>query len=154
MPLPFCILLQRILHSNLPAREILVIHLLYGNITGLKVIIAHKAIAFTGSILNIPGNLRAYNEPKITKSLIEHLLINLRIQIPNKQIGADLLRAFILRGLIDFDGLAVEFDHVHDLDGVVGVLLAFELDEAVPLVLVADFVPGDVHVDDGAALSE
>lgn len=43
---------------------------------------------------------------------------------------------------------------MHDFDAVLGVLLAFELDEAVALVLVADFVAGDVHVDDGAALCE
>lgn len=43
---------------------------------------------------------------------------------------------------------------MHDLDGVVGVLLALELDEAVALVLVGDLVPGDVHVDHRPALRE
>jgi hypothetical protein len=43
---------------------------------------------------------------------------------------------------------------VHDLDGVIGVLFAFEFDEAVALMLVGDLVARDVDVDHWAALRE
>jgi hypothetical protein len=39
------------------------------------------------------------------------------------------------RSFVDPDGLSVELDHVHDLDGVVGVVLAQELYEPVALDL-------------------
>ena len=49
--------------------------------------------------------------------------------------------------LVDSDRLAVEFDHVHDLDGVVCVLLAHKLHEPVPLVGLRDAVTWhmDIH---------
>ena len=37
----------------------------------------------------------------------------------------------------DADGFAVQLDHVHDLDGVVRVLLAQELDEPIALVILS-----------------
>ena len=43
---------------------------------------------------------------------------------------------------------------MHYLDGVICVLLALELDEAVPLVLVRDFVSRDMHVDHWPTLRE
>ena len=43
---------------------------------------------------------------------------------------------------------------MHDFDGVICVFLAFELYEAVALMLIGDFVSGDVDVDDWTALGE
>lgn len=43
---------------------------------------------------------------------------------------------------------------MHDLDGIVCVFFALELDEAVALVLVGDLVTRDVDIDHWAALSE
>ena len=37
------------------------------------------------------------------------------------------------RRLVHSDGLAVQLDHVHDLDGIVRVLLSKELDKTVAL---------------------
>lgn len=42
--------------------------------------------------------------------------------------------------------LSKELEHVHDLDGVVGILLGPELDKAIALVHAGNAVPGHVHV--------
>ena len=36
---------------------------------------------------------------------------------------------------------------MHDLDGIVCIFLTLELDKAIPLMFIGDFIPGDVHVD-------
>jgi hypothetical protein len=43
---------------------------------------------------------------------------------------------------------------VHDFDGVVCILFAFELDKAVALVFVGYLIAGDVDIDDRSTLGE
>ena len=51
-----------------------------------------------------------------------------------------------LTHLVDSDGFPVEFDHVHDFDGVVCVLLPHELHEPVTLVRLSDTIPRNMHI--------
>ena len=44
------------------------------------------------------------------------------------------------------DGFAVQFDHVHDLDGVVCILLSHELHKPIVLVQLCDVVTRHVHI--------
>jgi len=60
----------------------------------------------------------------------------------------------VSRRLVDSDGLPEEFDHVHNLDGVVSVVLTEELHEAVALVLHRDSVFRHVDVDYGPRLDK
>ncbi len=60
--------------------------------------------------------------------------------------------SFILGGLVDLDGFSEHLDHMHDLDRVVGVILTFELDEPIALVLVGNFISREMDVDNRAAL--
>ena len=99
-------------------------------------------MAFTGSIVWLSGDFGVDNEAKVAESFVEHFLINLRIEITDKEIGANILGSFILRGLIDFDGFAEHFDHMHDFDRIIGVVLTFELNKAVALMLIGDFISG------------
>ena len=48
--------------------------------------------------------------------------------------------------LINPDRFAIQFDHVHDFDGVVGILLPEELHEPVALVRLCDPILWHVHV--------
>jgi hypothetical protein len=57
-----------------------------------------------------------------------------------------------LRCLIDFDRFAVKFYHMHNLDGVVRILLTLELDKSVGLMLVGDLVSRNVNIDDRSTL--
>ncbi len=47
--------------------------------------------------------------------------------------------------LVHANGLAVELDHIHDLDGIVCIVLSHELDKAVALMQLGD--PVTRHVD-------
>jgi len=58
------------------------------------------------------------------------------------------------RGLVDPDGLAKKFYHIHDLDGVVCVILREELNEAIALVHHGHPVLGHVYVDHRPGLHE
>lgn len=49
--------------------------------------------------------------------------------------------------LVDPDRLPIELDHVHDLNGIVGILLTQELNEAIALVLASDSILRHVGVD-------
>ena len=62
--------------------------------------------------------------------------------------------SFILRGLIDFNGFAEHFDHMHDFDRIIGIILTFELNKSVALMLIGDFVSGKMNVNDGSALDK
>ena len=48
--------------------------------------------------------------------------------------------------LVDSDGLAIEFDHIHDLDGIVCILLSHELYKPIALVELCDAVTRHVHI--------
>ena len=48
--------------------------------------------------------------------------------------------------LVDSNGFPKEFDHVHDLDGIVCVIFAHKLNEPVPLVGLCDPVSWDVDI--------
>ena len=59
-----------------------------------------------------------------------------------------------MAGLVDLDGLVEQLDHVQNLDRIVSVLFSFELDKAVALMLVRDFVAWDVHIHDWSCLQK
>lgn len=100
------IFLDRVLHPNLPTRKVLPIHLRYGQIRGVKIIIANKPITLTDAILRITVDLRTDNHAKIAKSVIQHLLVHFRVQVADEQVRTDILHSFILRSFVNFDGFA------------------------------------------------
>ena len=64
------------------------------------------------------------------------------------------MRPLILTRLIHLDWLVEELDHVKDLDRIISVFFSLELDKAIALMLVGDFVSRYVHVDDRPSLQE
>lgn len=111
-------------------------------------------MAFTGSIFWVSGDFGVDDHTEIAEGLIEHFLIDLWIEISNKKIGSNVLGSFILGGFIDFDGFSEHFDHVHDFNRVVCVLLAFELNKAIALMLIGDFISWQMDINYGPALNE
>lgn len=111
-------------------------------------------MTLTRAIFRISCNFSTNDHTEVAEGFIEQLLINFQIKVAHEDIGTYILCSLILRCLIDLDGLTIELDHVHYLDGVICILLALELDEAVPLVLVRDFIAGDVNIDHWPALRE
>lgn len=56
--------------------------------------------------------------------------------------------------LVHSDRFPVQFYHVHDFDGIVGVLLTHELDKPVALMILCDTIFGHVHIHDRTSLDE
>ena len=76
------------------------------------------------------------------------------MNIPDEDIGTDILGPLILCGVVDLDWLAIALDHVQYLYRVVGILLRLELHETIALMLIGDLVSRYVHVGYGPALQE
>lgn len=68
------------------------------------------------------------------KRIIQHPLIDVGVQVSNKQVCANVELLAVRRGLVDANRFAKELDLVHDFAGVLGVFLGEELAEAVALV--------------------
>lgn len=111
-------------------------------------------MTFTGSVFGLSGDFGVNNESEVAECFIEHFLIDLRIEITDKKIGANILSSLILRGLIDFDGFTKQFNHVHDLNWVIGIILTFELNKAITLMLICDLISGQMNVNNRAALDK
>ena len=76
MSLPLGVLFESILHIDLPAREVLAIHLRNCKIRRFEVIVAHKPIALTDTLFHIAGDLGTNDETEVAKRFVEHLLVN------------------------------------------------------------------------------
>jgi len=98
---------------------------------------------------------RLYECTKTHKSIIQHSLIDIRIQIPNEQIRTDIQLFPITRclpslitsasvlmsrtkreetHLVDTNGFTVKFDLIHDFTRIIRVLLGQELAKPISLM--------------------
>ena len=75
-------------------------------------------------------------------------------QVAYEYLRSNLLRPFVLARLVNLNWLVEELDHVKNLDRVISVFFGLELDKAITLMLVSDFISRYVHVDDGPSLEE
>lgn len=153
--LPFGVFLERIRHSDGSVTKVLAIHSFNGSVRGLKAVIADKAKSPGVPRVWVPHNLGGGDDdPEGTECVVEQLLVDIWVEVTDKQVGPHLLRLFVLGGLVDPDGLAIHLDHVEDLDGIVRILLPPELHKAVPLMSIGYPVLGQVDVHYGPRLSE
>ena len=72
--------------------------------------------------------------PKRLKRVIQLRLVHILVQIPDKQVGADVDFFGIIARPARADRFTVQFDLVEDFDGVVGVLFGEEFAKAKALV--------------------
>jgi hypothetical protein len=169
--LALAVLLVRILHGDLFINQILAVHVGDGGVGGLEVAKRDEAVAF-GQVIVVAGDLRslarqpaatgptgalylghAGQVPEARERVVQNMLGHHGIEVTDEQLGADLDRLLLIsRGLVHANRLSVQPDAVHDARGILGVLLADELDEAVALVRLGDAVFGQVDVDDAAGL--
>jgi hypothetical protein len=57
-------------------------------------------------------------------------------------------------GLVHPDWLAIQLNHVHNLNGIVSIILPQELDKPVALVHSSDTILGHVHIHHGTSLNK
>ena len=156
-PMPLAglrVLLVRIRHLDGLAIQILAVHALYGGVWCLEVIVWHEAKVLRLACLLVAHELRREDDAEGWKHFFESSLVRIVRQISDEYVCANFLGSLVLAGLVDFDVLAEQFDHVHDFDRVVGILLRLELHKAVALVFVCDFISRKVHVCDRATLEK
>ena len=126
------VLLEGVGHGDRPVTQVLAVHGLNGGVRGVKAGEIDEGVALGVPCIRVPHDLRRLqDDAEGTERVIEELLVDLRVQVADEDVGAHVQVLVVRRGLVDPDGLAVELDHVHDLYGVVGVFLAEELHKAV-----------------------
>lgn len=76
------------------------------------------------------------------------------MDVAHKDVRTDFLCSLILRGLVDFNRLPAQLDHVQNLNRIVCVLLGLELNKPITLVLIRHLVTGYMDIDDGSTLQE
>lgn len=146
------VLLVGVVDVDAVALEVLTIHELSRPVRALEVVERDEAVVARFTCLNIALDLGGEDDAELAEDFPQQAFVDLVRQIADEDFGPDLLRPLVLTRLIDFDRFVEQFDHVEDFDRVVRVLLCFEFDKAVALVLVCDLVARYVHVDDWSGL--
>jgi hypothetical protein len=162
--LALAVLLESVLHCDLPVVQELAVHVRDRIVRGVEGRVRDEAVAFA-EVRLVAGDLgRRHQRAEAREGLEQHFLFHHGVQVADEQLcshacaASQAARALgssaasVGAGLVDSDRLAPEADLVHDLDGIVGVFLGSELDEAVALVGLRDTVFGEVDVDDGSGL--
>lgn len=148
MSLSLVILLEGIRHRNGSIAEVLSVHGIHSSITSLEAGKVYEGETLRFTRLRITHYLRCLqNHAEGREGIVEQLLIDLHIQIANKDIGAHIQILLMRRCLIDTYRFPVELYHVHYFDCIVGVLLAQELHETVTLMHLCHAILGHVYID-------
>lgn len=119
---------EGVLNNNLPVPQVLTAHALERRVGCLEGIVGNKAKAFRLTRVFFPHYFRLFDEsPKGPKGVVQQVLVDVdRVQVSHKQIGTNVLGPHFGFGIVNarlvhFQGSVVEFHHVENLNGVIGV---------------------------------
>lgn len=147
MPLALRVLFKRIRHRNGPIAEILAVHGLDSCIGGVKAGKVDESVSLRVACIRVTHDLgRLKDDAESAESIVEEFLVNLRVQVADEDVGADIEVLVVRRRFVDSYGFAVKFDHVHNLYGVVCVIFAEELHKPITLMLSCYSIFGHVCV--------
>lgn len=155
MPFTFRIFLECVRHCDGPVAEVLAIHSLDGRIRCIKTGKIDEGVPLGVTSVWVThdfGCLKDYAEG--TECIVEQLLVNLWIQITDEDVSSHIQVFVMRRSLIDSNRLAIQFDHVHNFDGIVSILFTKELHKSIALMLASNSVFGHMCVDHRASLQE
>jgi hypothetical protein len=152
--LALAVLLESVLHRDLLVHQELAVHVRDRVVRGVEGSVRDETIALA-EVRFVAGDLgRRHQRAEAREGLEEHFLFHERVQVADEQLcsharaASQSTRALgssttsVGAGLVDSNRFTPEADLVHDLDGIVGVFLGCELDEAVALVGLRDSVLG------------
>lgn len=155
MPLSLGILFEGVRHGNRSITQILAVHGVHCGIRSFKTGEINEGEPFGVACFGISHDFwRLQNYAESGESVVQQFFIHFGVQIANENVCTNIEIFLVGRGFVHTNGFPVELYHVHDFDGIVGVFLAQEFDEAVALVRLGDAVFGHVDVHDGACLHE
>lgn len=144
----FRVLLECVRNGDRTVAQVLSVHGVHRRVGRLKTREVDEREAFRVAGFGVAHDLwRLEDDAEGRECVVEKLLVHLRVQVADENVGAHVEILLMGRSLVDSNRLSVKFNHVHDLDGVVGVFLSQELHEAVALVHLCDsiFWLVDVH---------
>lgn len=133
MALSFGVFLVRVRDCDLSITQILSSHCLNSSIRSVKGVIADETETSRVASIRISHYLRIRsNATKSAESIIQDLLIHIRVKIANEKVSTNIQALLILRRLVNTNRLAMNFNHVENLNRIVSIFLATELNESIP----------------------
>lgn len=155
MPLALGVFLEGVGHGDGAVAQVLPVHGLDGSIGSVERGEIDEGVALGVARVRVPHDLgRLQDDPEGAERVVQELLVDLGVQVADEDVGPHVQVLVVSRRLVHADRLPVQLDHVHDLDGVVGIFFAQELHEAIALVLPSHPVLGHVRVDHRPRLQE
>jgi hypothetical protein len=149
MAFTLAILLVGVLDRDLLVHHVLVVHAGNSLIRGFEVSVRDKTIAL-GEVSHglVARNLgRVHQRTKLTKCVVQRLLVHGRVEVTDEKLGANLdIPLLIGRRLVNAYPVSMQSDVVHNLRRIVCLGLGVEFDEAEALVLAVYAVDGHVDV--------
>jgi len=153
--LSLAVLLECVGYRDRPVAQVLSIHCFNSGVRGLEAGIVDEGKTLGIASFGISLDLWCcQDDAKCRECVIQQLLINLWIKIADEDVGTNVQILLVRRCLIHPHRLSKEFNHVHDLYRVVGIILTQELNKTVALMLHGDSVLGHVHIDNWSCLHE
>lgn len=155
VPLAFGILLEGVRDGDGPVAQVLSIHGLNGGVGGIEAGEVDEGVALGVARVGVPHDLRGLqDDSKGAEGVVQQLLVDLRVQVADEDVGAHVQVLVVGRGLVHADRLPVQLDHVHDFNGVVCIFLAEEFHEPITLMLTRDSIFGHVGIDHRSRLQK
>lgn len=135
VPFSFRIALKRVRHGYRSIAEVLSVHSFdtgVGCIEGSKV---YERETFGISRLRISHYLWGLqNYAKGAESIVQQFFVHLGIQVTDKYVGADVEILLMGTGFVYSNRFTVKFDHIHDFNGIIRILLSHEFYETITLM--------------------
>ncbi len=101
MPLPLAVLLERVGYGDGPIAEVLSVHGLDGRVGRLEAGIVDEGEALRVAAVRIALDLwRGEDDPEGGEGVVEQLLVHLRVQIADEDVGAHVQVLLVGRGLV------------------------------------------------------
>ena len=150
----FVIFLVSVVNIDADALQILPIHHFTSTIRTIEVVERNESISSGATAFRVSLDLRREHNTELRKNFAKQPLINVFRQITNENLSANFLRAFVLACFVDFDRFVEQFYHMKDFNRIVCIFFCLELNKAIALMLVGDFVARYVDIDDWAGLEE
>lgn len=142
------ILLEGVRNRDWSVAEILAIHGVHCCVGGLETGKVHKGEPLRVARLRVTHNLRSLQDnTEGRERIVQKFLIDLRVQVTDENVRSHVQVLLVSRCLVHTNRFAVQFYHVHDFDGIIGILFTQELHESISLVHLCDSVFGHVDVD-------
>lgn len=155
MSLSFGVLLEGVRYGDGSVAEVLTIHSLNGSIGCIKAGKINESIAFGVASVWVSHDFWCLeDDAKGTECVVEQFLVYFRVEITDENVGTHIKVFVVCRCFIYSNWFAIEFYHIHNFDGIVGILFTEELYEAVTLMLSSHPVFGHVCVDHRTCLQK